>query len=185
MKYLLFPLGNSDKKYKETRHNAGRFVIDLLKKDENFNNILIKYDIDIFLPDCYMNESGEYLKKSYPPTPFQRKGEKMQECIKNIIVVYDDKDLEIGRIKISFGNSDGGHNGVKNIIENFNTKDFWRIRIGIAPKGTGKDNLIPPHGDIVREYVLGKFKAEEKEILSDKNFLERILILLENILNTK
>lgn len=173
MKYILFPLGNIGDKYSKTRHNVARFVFGLLKKEEGFNNLLQKEDIKIFIPDCYMNESGKYLKDYLKNTNIEKD---------DIIVMYDDKDLEIGNIKLSINKSDGGHNGLKDIIEKLNTKNFYRIRIGIAPKGTGKDGLIPPHGDIVREYVLGNLSFEEREILSQKEFLERIIVFLEKII---
>ncbi len=100
----------------------------------------------------------------------------------NLIVIYDDKDLEIGDVRLAIDRGDGGHNGLKNIIQNLGGKSFYRIRIGIAPKGTGKNNLIPPHGDIVQKYVLGKFTSEELDVLKDKKLLERVRIFLEKII---
>lgn len=173
MSFLIFPLGNPGEKYAKTRHNAGRIVYSFLNKEESFQNVLGQYDVDIFISQGFMNESGKYLKKYLKNKNIDTK---------NIIVLYDDKDLEIGDVRLSKDRGDGGHNGLKNIIENLGTKDFPRIRIGIAPKGTGKDNLIPPHGDIVQKYVLDKMPKEEIEILASKKVLERVVYFLIEVL---
>ncbi len=179
MKYLLFPLGNSGKKYELTRHNAGRLVFEYLKKDIEFNNLLKDFDINIFIPDTFMNESGKALKDFLKNKNFAK------ENSKNIIVMYDDKDLPIGDVRLSINKNDGGHNGLKDIIEKLNSKEFYRLRIGIAPKGTGKDGLIPPHGDVVQRYVLGNTREDEREILKSEKVLERIKIFLKEILKEK
>lgn len=176
MKYLLFPLGNPGKKYELTRHNVGRLVLGYLKKDTEFNNILKDYDIDIFIPDTFMNESGKSVKD------FLKNKNLPKE---NIIIMYDDKDLPIGDVRLSINKNDGGHNGLKDIIEKLNSKEFYRLRIGIAPKGTGKDGLIPPHGDVVQRYVLGNTREDEREILKSEKVLDRIKIFLKEILEEK
>lgn len=173
MKFLLFPLGNFGEKYEYTRHNAARFVLNKLKEE----NLLKEFpDIEIFIPNTFMNESGESLKK------FLKNKNLNTE---NIIIMYDDKDLEIGDIRIAKDRGDGGHNGLKNIIENLATTNFYRIRIGIAPIGTGKNGLIPPHGDIVQKYVLGNFTEEEKNILSSKEVLQKVSDFIFKIINEK
>lgn len=173
MKYIIFPLGNPGEKYSKTRHNAARFVFSFLKKEEGLKKLLEENEIEIFIPEGFMNESGKYLKKYI-------KNKNMFS--KNIIVIYDDKDLEIGDIRRAKDRGDGGHNGLKNIIENLGTRDFPRIRIGIAPKGTGKDGLIPPHGEVVQKYVLGKMTEEEMDILASRRVLDRVLFFLKEIL---
>lgn len=167
MQYIIFPLGNHGDKYSKTRHNAGRIVLSKIKEN------LINNDIEIYIPECYMNESGIYLKKY-----IKNKNIKSE----NIIVIYDDKDLEIGDVRVAIDRGDGGHNGIKNIIESLGSKNFWRIRVGIAPIGTGKNNLIPPHGEVVQKYVLGKFTDLELDILSNKDYLDRVVNLLLNII---
>lgn len=173
MNYLLFPLGNPGEKYAKTRHNAGRIVFALLKKNKEFKNLLENTETEVFISDSFMNESGKALKSHLKNKNLNKE---------NIIVMYDDKDLEIGDVRLVIDRGDGGHNGLKNIIENLGTKNFYRLRVGIAPKGTGKNNLIPPHGDVVQKYVLGKFTKEEMEILSEDKFLERVLFYLEKVL---
>jgi PTH1 family peptidyl-tRNA hydrolase len=176
MKYTIFPLGNPGEKYEKTRHNTGRFVFSLAKKEKGIKNLLEGGRIEIFTPDCFMNESGKYLKEYLKNKNIPKE---------NIIVIYDDKDLEIGEIRKAKDRGDGGHNGLKNIIENLGTKDFYRIRIGIAPKGTGKNDLVPPHGEVVQKYVLGKMTKEEIEILSSEKILERVSIFIEEIIKQK
>lgn len=176
MKYLIFPLGNPGEKYEKTRHNAGKFVFRLAKNNPEIKNFLERGELLIFNPDCFMNESGRYLKEYLKNTNIDTE---------NIIVIYDDKDLEIGDVRKAKDRGDGGHNGLKDITENLGTKNFHRIRIGIAPKGTGKNNLVPPHGEIVQKYVLGKMTKEEIEILKSERLLERISIFIEDIVNKK
>lgn len=174
MKYILFPLGNPGEKYSDTRHNAGRFIINNLKNNPEFKNLINSNDIDIFVPDCFMNESGKYLRDYIKNKNIEKK---------NIIVVYDDKDIPVGEVRLAYDRGDGGHNGLKNIIENISTTEFYRIRVGIAPIGTGRDGLIPPHGDVVQKYVLGKMTKEEKDILSKEEVNERVIFFIEDIIN--
>lgn len=173
MTFLIFPLGNPGEKYAKTRHNAGRLILSFLKDDEDFKKLLEDSGAKLFIPDSFMNESGKALKSYLKNTNLEKE---------NLIVIYDDKDLEIGDVRLAIDRGDGGHNGLKNIIQNLGGKSFYRIRIGIAPKGTGKNNLIPPHGDIVQKYVLGKFTSEEIDVLKDKKLLERVRIFLEKII---
>ena len=174
MKFLLFPLGNFGEKYEYTRHNAGRFVYNKLTE----KNLLSEFQnfLEVFIPHTFMNESGESLRDYLKNKNLKKE---------NVIIIYDDKDLEIGDIRIARDRGDGGHNGIKNIIETMGTKDFYRIRVGIAPVGTGKDGLIPPHGDIVQKYVLGNFTQEEKNILSSSEVLTKVSDFIFKIINEK
>lgn len=176
MNYIIFPLGNFGKKYSDTRHNAGRILINNLKNNSDFKNIIDNNQAEIYIPDCYMNESGKYLRDYL-------KNKKTE--IENIIIVYDDKDIPIGEVRLAYDRGDGGHNGLKNIIENLNTTQFYRIRVGIAPIGTGKDGLVPPHGSWVQKYVLANLTKEEKDILDSKEVKDRVIFLLEQIFSKK
>ena len=141
---------------------------NLLSEFQNF--------LEVFIPHTFMNESGESLRDYLKNKNLKKE---------NVIIIYDDKDLEIGDIRIARDRGDGGHNGIKNIIETMGTKDFYRIRVGIAPVGTGKDGLIPPHGDIVQKYVLGNFTQEEKNILSSSEVLTKVSDFIFKIINEK
>ena len=145
MIYTLVPLGNPGEKYASTRHNAARIALQLVEDE------LLKNDrIEVFVPDTFMNESGhaiaEYLR--------YHEG-------REIIVLYDDKDLPLGTIRLSHDRGDGGHNGVKSVIESLGTKEFTRIRIGIAPPDVNGKDIKAPHGEEVQDFVLGKFREEE------------------------
>ncbi len=144
MIYTIIPLGNPGKEYEHTRHNAGRVVISNIS--ETLKNIS---SCEIFTPTTFMNESGKAIAE------YLRYHEDRE-----LVVVYDDKDIALGKIRISYDRGDGGHNGIKNIIESLGKKDFIRIRIGIAPvKETGE--VETPHGEIVQKYVLSKLSEDE------------------------
>lgn len=178
MKFLLFPLGNFGEKYEYTRHNAGRFVYNKLKEKNLLSEFINNKEnsLEVFIPSTFMNESGGSLINFLKNTNIKKE---------NVIIIYDDKDLEIGDIRLSRDRGDGGHNGIKNIIENLATKDFYRIRVGIAPVGTGKNGLIPPHGDIVQKYVLANFSEEEKNILSSEEVLRKTVDFIFKAINEK
>lgn len=153
---LIVGLGNPGKEYKETKHNAGFMAVDLFVSNNdlgNFNenkklksDILKSGEIIIAKPKTFMNLSGEAisLMKEYYKIDIQ-----------NIIVVYDDLDIEMGKIKSGVFESSAGHNGIKSIIEKLNSTEFTRIRIGIK-----NETIINiPSEDI----VLQKFMGDEIE----------------------
>ncbi|MDQ5962406.1 MAG: peptidyl-tRNA hydrolase, family [Patescibacteria group bacterium] len=150
MIYTLVPLGNPGKAYEITRHNAARIVLERIKDEvEMFSSC------EIFIPDTYMNESGkavaEYLR---------------YHDDRELIVMYDDKDLPLGTIRISHDRGDGGHNGVKSVIESLGTREFVRVRLGIAPKDE-MGNVKIPQGEDVQNFVMGKFLDNERVLLEE------------------
>lgn len=149
MIYTLAPLGNPGEKYAHTRHNIGRIVIDLIKDD--INNIS---ECELFIPDTFMNESGKAVQE------YMRYHEGRE-----LVIIYDDKDLAFGKFRISHDRGDGGHNGVKSVIESLGTKEFIRIRIGIAHKDTDGKEIKALHGDEVQGYVMGRVTEDEEESL--------------------
>ncbi|OHA63184.1 MAG: hypothetical protein A2842_00125 [Candidatus Wildermuthbacteria bacterium RIFCSPHIGHO2_01_FULL_48_25] len=140
--YLIVGLGNPGKKYEKTRHNAGFMVLDELEKKELPEARLLK-------PDTFMNDSGSAVLKA-------TKNYKLPT--KNLVVVHDDIDIPLGKIKVSKGSGSAGHKGVESIIQALGTKDFTRIRIGI----------LPPEGKPadVENFVLKPFKKEELPLLT-------------------
>jgi PTH1 family peptidyl-tRNA hydrolase len=148
MIYTLVPLGNPGKEYETTRHNAARIVLSHIK-----NDLEAISSLEVFMPDTYMNESGravaEYLRYHNE---------------REIIVMYDDKDLALGTIRISHDRGDGGHNGVKSVIEQLGTREFVRVRIGIANKDE-EGKVLVPSGEAVQGFVMGRFSEEEKTAL--------------------
>lgn len=140
-------LGNPGEKYENTRHNVGFMVVDKLGKNWKKGPNYLYSDINILgekvklvKPMTYMNLSGEVFK--YLPHD-------------DIIVVYDDLDLPLGRIRIRKEGSAGGHNGIKSIIS-YIGKEFKRIRVGIGPKPENVD---------AADYVLSNFSPQEFQIL--------------------
>lgn len=149
---LIVGLGNPGKEYAKTRHNVGFMAIDSycqkhnLKFKNKFNGLYVKTKINseetIFLkPQNFMNLSGLVLKKYL---------DYFKINISDILVIYDDKDFEVGKIKIKPNGSSGGHKGVKDVISNLQTTNFKRIRVGIST--SEKD---------IKTHVLGKFTQEE------------------------
>lgn len=154
----IFGLGNPGLKYRETRHNIGFMVVDYLahfflkefvSTTELYKLAKVKISGETVLlvkPQTYMNLSGDAVKHFIDESQLQ---------VENIFVIVDDFQLPFGTIRIRTGGSDGGHNGLKSIIQNLDTEYFTRMRIGI-----GKPEL----GDIVN-FVLSDFRLEEQKNL--------------------
>jgi len=154
MEYIIVGLGNPGEEYKNTRHNAGRIIVEQLKETPP-NLPLSGEGIKFLTPDNFMNLSGNAVKKFI-------KNEKDAE---KLIVIYDDLDLPTGKSRISFDRSSGGHNGVESIIKSIGTQKFIRIRIGISPTtDTGEINK-PKGEEAVSKYVLSDFRKSELENL--------------------
>ena len=135
---LIAGLGNVGAKYTFTRHNAGFMVVDKLAiiKEVEFKEIgklkclMTKYkhgtdDVILIKPTTYMNLSGEAVSAVMNYYKIN---------IEDLLVVYDDLSLELGKIRFRPNGSDGGHNGIKNIIKHASTQDIARLKIGIGPQ---------------------------------------------------
>ena len=157
---LIVGLGNPGGEYRKTRHNVGFiFLNSFLSKEglsldkKKFKGEYIDYvtsngdKVILLEPQTFMNLSGDCL------IDFVRY---FKIDIKDILVIYDDLDLSVGKLRIRSKGGSGGHNGIKSIISRLGSEEFKRIRIGI-----GKDTNIP-----VVDYVLGKFSDEDFEILN-------------------
>ena len=151
---MIVGLGNPGKEYESTRHNSGFMVIDSYAKKNNissfkekFNGLYVKvYQNDEYFillkPLSYMNLSGQVIKRF--ASFYKIKPE-------DILIIHDDLDLPVGKIKIKYKGSSGGHNGIKNIIENLKTEEFPRFKIGISKS----DDIS------YKDYVLGKLNKED------------------------
>ena len=178
---IVVGLGNPGDKYLKTRHNAGQFYLAKLRdawSDKDFTESknalwletkIGKEKVYLIFPAELMNNSGESLKKTLVGLKIKPKSE-------DILVLHDDLDIELGRIKMSFARSSGGHNGVASIIKNLKSDKFWRLRIGIAPARRGGPKKKPDHKKMI-DFLLKKFKPEEEKTLN-KNF-KKILVGLE------
>ena len=161
-------LGNPGKKYQFTRHNIGFNFIDELVKEFHF-----KLDKKDKVKEIYKGAVGEdicFLCK--PLTYMNNSGEAISEIINfykipksQIIIIHDDLDLEVGKIKIKIGGGNGGHNGLNSIDEKIGN-NYKRLRIGIGHPGVK---------NLVSKYVLEKFKKDENK--SIKKILD---ILVKN-----
>lgn len=153
---LIIGLGNYGKKYEKTRHNYGFSVIDEFAKRNDFPDfksslfslLSIKNDVILAKPQTYMNNSGKAVKAIadyYKINP------------EDIIIVHDDADIEIGKIKEGENRGSAGHNGIKSIIELLGTKNFKRLRMGIS------NSFDLPLEDV----VLKKFNKEEELLVAE------------------
>lgn len=152
---LIVGLGNPGKQYEQTRHNIGFDVIDYMANKYNIDVNRKKFKgicgegfienkkVILLKPLTYMNLSGESIREL---ANFY----KLEDD--EIIVVYDDISLDIGRLRIREKGSAGGHNGIKSIIQNLGGDKFPRVKVGV---GQPKDNLV--------NHVLGKFSKEDRE----------------------
>lgn len=147
MSWIIAGLGNPDKEYDGTRHNVGRdFVAYFKDKLPKKPKIL---DLDV-----YMNNSGGPIKKAVTS----------KKAAEQLVVVHDELDLPLGKVKISYGSSAGGHNGVKSIEKALKTKDYVRVRVGISG-ATPSGKLKRPAPEKITDFVLGKFRPPEQEKL--------------------
>ncbi len=175
---LVVGLGNYGKKYEATRHNAGFMAIDYMvselnlgKGKQKFQGLIYEKNIDgkkfLFVqPYTYMNRSGECVAKvaKYYNIPSE-----------NMIMIYDDMDLDTGKLRIRYKGTDGGHNGMKSIIRALATYNIPRIRIGIDRSPKAEHD---PDYDIA-EWVLSNFKKSEKQIIDSAmpNVMDAVMLI--------
>lgn len=162
--WYIVGLGNPGEKYQHTRHNVGWILLDQVVAKTGLptpfasskyagrlsEGVLCGSDVSVLYPDTFMNKSGSAVQK------LVSKDESAQ-----LMVVYDDVDLPVGEVKVSFGRGAGGHNGITSIINSLGTKDFIRIRIGISPTSFWTGKTKRPSGDRLPKYVLGQFTKKE------------------------
>ncbi|MDA8235809.1 MAG: aminoacyl-tRNA hydrolase [Clostridia bacterium] len=185
---LIVGLGNPGSRYEATRHNVGFLVIDRLARElgvtvnKNQNQAMVgqgRFGPDKVLlvkPQTYMNKSGEAvgsLAGYYKVEP------------EDVIVIYDDLDLEPGRLRIRAKGSAGGHNGIKSIISHLGTEEFPRIKVGIGRPVPGMNSA---------DYVLGFINKEDWPVLDQalnsamdavKEIIQHGIIQAMNLYNRK
>lgn len=163
MNWTVVGLGNPDTEYVGTRHNVGKDFVESLKDKLPKKAKVIELNV-------YMNNSGGPIKKAVTS----------KKAAEQLIVVHDELDLPLGKVKISFGSSAGGHNGVKSIEKALKTKDYVRVRVGISGS-TPSGKLKRPDPEKITAFVLGKFKPTEQEKLKKvkKLVAEAIDLILE------
>ena len=153
---MIVGLGNPGDEYKNTHHNIGFIILDNYCKEKNISKMKEKYNglyqkimingesIILLKPLSYMNLSGTVIRKF---------ADFYKIKASDIFVIQDDIDLPIGKIKLKYKGSSGGHNGIKNIISELKTEEFPRFKVGI-----GRNQKIS-----IKDYVLNKFTSEDAE----------------------
>ncbi|MDN5337654.1 MAG: peptidyl-tRNA hydrolase, family [Thermotogaceae bacterium] len=173
---MLVGLGNPGPRYAFTRHNVGFMVIDEILKGHRSDYIQRNKSYD--LGKITIDEESLFFLK--PLTFMNLSGTVLPEVLNilkinytEILVIYDDIALPLGKIRIRKNGSSGGHNGIKSVIQYLGTQDFARLRIGIGPK---------PEGITLTDFVLGEFTEEEFDILKKvlKISVEAIECILHN-----
>lgn len=171
--YLLVGLGNPGKSYSFNRHNVGFIILDKILNYFSFDKLNDKFKAEFFKgqiaeqkilaikPQTYMNASGEAISliaNFYKISP------------ENIIVIYDDLDIDLGNVKLVQGGSAAGHNGIKS-INNFIKNEYFKLRIGISHPG---------HKDEVSHYVLSDFNKEELQQINklSENIVQKLPIFI-------
>lgn len=157
--YIIAGLGNPGRDFEKTRHNAGFDVLDYMGEKHNIKLNKIKFKglcgegiigrekVVLLKPQTYMNLSGESILDA---VQFYKLD------INNLIVIFDDISIPLGRIRIRPSGSDGGHNGMKSIIYLLGDNGFSRIRVGI---GSPEYNMV--------DHVIGKFNPDDRKIVDE------------------
>ena len=160
--YLIAGLGNPGKQYEATRHNMGFDTVDCLVEKHNIPQGGVKFNAMygkgiiggekaiLMKPLSYMNLSGGPIQEMSGYFKIDPETE--------LIVIYDDIDLEPGQLRIRKKGSAGGHNGIKSIIAHLGTQEFPRVKVGVGEKPARMD---------LADYVLGHFSKEEQATMDD------------------
>lgn len=171
---LVVGLGNPTKEYEQTRHNVGFMVMDRLADVMNvsissskFKGEYVKFkykgeDVILLKPMTYMNNSGESVIQVMKYFKID---------VSDVLVIYDDMDMPVGKLRLRESGSAGGHNGVKSLIAHMGTQQFKRIRVGIDKHPRIK----------VIDYVLGHFQKDERPLIDEgiENAVKAIETYLE------
>jgi len=170
---LVVGLGNPGKKYEQTKHNVGFMCLDYyanksnsqFKFDRKFNGETLKIGNMLLLkPQTFMNLSGQSIRSVVDYYNIE---------LEDILIIYDDLALPLGKLRLREQGSAGGHNGIKSIIEHLHTDEFKRIRVGID-----SNPLIA-----AKDYVLGSFTKEDLETILSS--VKTVKLIIEDFSNQK
>jgi PTH1 family peptidyl-tRNA hydrolase len=164
---LIVGLGNPGFLYARNRHNIGFMCITYLAKKHKIDfdrkqghartgiGNIGRYKVVVARPQTYMNASGESVSALL---------QRLNVSPADLIVIHDDLDLPVGKIRLRLGSSSGGHKGIDSIIAHIGTQDFYRVRVGI---GRPEADNPPVKEESVIEYILSDFTPEEKKIIDE------------------
>ncbi len=162
-KILVAGLGNPGRKYKETRHNIGFWVVDRLAEQASLafkeEGVPTKYqlaDAHIWGQKVFLLKPMEYMNRSGGPV--KQVASYYGIAHEDILVVHDDLDISLGRLKFVRSGGHGGHNGIRSIIEGLGTRNFPRLKIGIGR---------PPQNVPADRYVLSRFSPQERNVVEE------------------
>ncbi len=174
---LIFGLGNVGKEYEKTRHNVGFLAVDEFAKKYEFGDFKLESKFKAMISEKIVNREKIVLAK--PITYMNLSGESLVLLksfykleVDDIVVVYDDKDMEFGKIRVRSSGSSGGHNGIKSIIKVLG-ETFKRIKIGIGDKDH-------PAFSYASDFVLGRFSEKEFEDLNIDILSEVVAVIARN-----
>lgn len=161
--YLLIGLGNFGKEYSKTRHNFGFLALDQIVADYNFQALGKKFSSEIFSGEI----SGRKIIALKPQTYMNNSGAAALEAVnfykiplQNIIVLHDEIDIPLSKIKVKIGGGAAGHNGLKS-LDSAIGKEYWRVRLGVGR---------PENKEFeVADYVLSKFAKDEMPLVEEIN----------------
>ena len=163
---LIVGLGNPGAKYAGNRHNIGFMCVDRFAQDNSLSftrsssrakiveSRITGHDIVLAKPQTFMNDSGSSMGGLV---------RKFKVKFENLIIIHDDLDLPLGRIRIRLGGSSAGHKGINSIVQHIGNQEFIRVRIGIG-RPNGQETAQNGDDEVI-SHVLGDFTAEEKELM--------------------
>lgn len=173
--FVIVGLGNPGKEYEETRHNTGFMVLDALAE---------KYNIDVKKVKCKAllgqgEINGEKVILVKPQTFMNLSGQAVAEVLnfykvdkENFVVIFDDIDLPVGKLRVKERGSAGTHNGVKSIVSSLGTTEFKRVKVGVGKQRPGEDLV---------NHVLGKFSKEDRALLDES--IEKAVGAVETVID--
>ncbi|HEY9585556.1 MAG TPA: aminoacyl-tRNA hydrolase [Candidatus Paceibacterota bacterium] len=177
MKWIIVGLGNPGGEYGATRHNTGRIMLEEFRQAHDLPSWEVKKPYNALLTKG--NVAGREMLLIEPETMMNNSGKSLLTLVKSkkqaeqLVIIYDDLDLPLGKWKFSFNRGSGGHKGIESIARSLKTKAFIRVRVGIAPLSLlgkmKKPKGDPPAprgasrqaGDAVVQFILGKFTNSE------------------------
>jgi peptidyl-tRNA hydrolase, PTH1 family len=186
---IIIGLGNPGAEYEGTRHNAGREAVMKFAEKAGFDDfefdkksqalVSKKGKHTLILPETFMNKSGAAVGK-FAKGAKKVKDPATKKTIKaypDMVIVHDDLDIPLGKAKMSWNKSSGGHKGVQSVLKALGTEAVFRIRIGITPAKKSGELKKPDHETITENFIVAEFKDKEADEL--KGVIKKVVQCLE------